>query len=179
MTHNGFRIVDAKQTPWRSSDPGAKERWSYQENVMTENLFIGCLMMTACVVIQCVVVALLLHVVPFLERNGVLRLTVLHAVWLLTSVLLIMFVGNLLQIAAWAGILLGFGEFGDFATAFYHSMVNFTTLGYGDLVMSEKHRLLGALEAANGVLMFGLTTGVLFALMQVLIRRASQAHPRG
>lgn len=146
---------------------------------MATNLLIGCFMMTACIAIQCVVVALLLRVLPFLERKGVLRLTVSHAVWLLTSVLLIMFAGNLLQIAAWAGVLLGFGEFGDFATAFYHSMVNFTTLGYGDLVMSEKHRLLGALEAANGVLMFGLTTGVLFALMQALIRRASGAHAGG
>ena len=39
---------------------------------MAENLIIGCLMMTACVAIQCVVVALLLHVVPILERKGVL-----------------------------------------------------------------------------------------------------------
>ena len=146
---------------------------------MAENLLVGCLMMTACVVIQCVVVALLLRLLPLLERKGVLRLPVLHAVLLLTSVLLIMFAGNLLQIAAWAGILLGFGEFGDFATAFYHSMVNFTTLGYGDLVMSEKHRLLGALEAANGVLMFGLTTGAVFALMQVLIKRALGAPAGG
>ncbi|HCU53896.1 MAG TPA: transporter, partial [Gammaproteobacteria bacterium] len=131
------------------------------------------------VAIQCVVVAHLLRILPFLERKVGHRLTVSYAVWLLTSVLLIMFAGNLLQIAAWAGILLGIAEFNDFATAFYHSTVNFTTLGYGDLVMSEKHRLLGALEAANGVLMFGLTTGAVFALMQVLIKRALGAPAGG
>jgi hypothetical protein len=37
----------------------------------------------------------------------------------------------------------------DYATAFYHSAVNFTTLGYGDIVMPPGWRLLSPLEAAN------------------------------
>jgi hypothetical protein len=51
-------------------------------------------------------------------------------------------------------------------------VVNFSTLGYGDLVMSEQRRLLGALEAATGVLMFGLTTGFLYAVLNSLMHRA-------
>jgi len=86
--------------------------------------------------------------------------------------MLILLVGNLLQIALCSGLYSAFGEFDDFSTAFYHSVVNFTTLGYGDLVMSEERRLLGAFEAANGVLMFGLTTSVLFAVLNALMRRA-------
>jgi Ion channel len=39
-----------------------------------------------------------------------------------------------------------------FAVAFYHSAVNYTTLGYGDLVMSEQWRLLGPQEAVSGTL---------------------------
>jgi len=62
------------------------------------------------------------------------------------------------------------GEFTDFELAFYHSVVNFTSLGYGDIIMSEKWRLLGALEAANGILMFGLTTGALLSVMTRLLR---------
>jgi hypothetical protein len=85
--------------------------------------------------------------------------------------MLIILAGNLLQITLWAALFLAYGEFVDFATAFYHSVVNFTTLGYGDLVMSEERRLLGALEAANGVLMFGLTTGFLFAVLYDLMQR--------
>jgi len=69
-------------------------------------------------------------------------------------------------------VFMNLGEFTDFATAFYHSTVNFATLGYGDLVMSEKRRLLGALEAVNGVLMIGLSTSVLFAILNVLMQRA-------
>jgi hypothetical protein len=50
-------------------------------------------------------------------------------------------------------------------------MVNFTSLGYGDLVMSEDWRLLGAMEAAGGILMFGVSTGVGLAIVTLLIQR--------
>ena len=76
-----------------------------------------------------------------------------------------------MQITLWAGLFFACNEFADFATAFYHSVVNFATLGYGDIVMSEKRRLLGALEAANGVLMFGLTTGFLYTVLSGLLQR--------
>ncbi len=72
------------------------------------------------------------------------------------------------------------GEFQDFGTAFYHSAVNFTSLGYGDIVMSEEWRLLGALEAANGVLMFGITAGLVIAVLTSNVdRRKAQAQPSG
>ena len=94
-------------------------------------------------------------------------------------VLAVLFAGHLLQFAIWAGLFHAVGEFNDFETAFYHSVVNFTSLGYGDIVMSERWRLLGALEAANGVLMFGLTTGGMMSIMTSLFgrHRKAQRHP--
>ena len=77
----------------------------------------------------------------------------------------------MVQCVLWASLFIFLGEFSDFATAFYHSTVNFASLGYGDIVMSEQWRLLGALEAANGVLMFGLTAGTMFAVMQNMVRQ--------
>lgn len=82
-------------------------------------------------------------------------------VMILSTVMLLMLVGNCTQIAAWSGLFMLLGEFSEYSTALYHSAVNFTTLGYGDLVMSERWRLLGALEAANGILMFGVSTAVM------------------
>jgi hypothetical protein len=61
------------------------------------------------------------------------------------------------------------GEFADFGTAYYHSAVNYTTLGYGDMVMSASWRLLGPLEAANGMLLFGVTTAMIFTIMLRLV----------
>jgi hypothetical protein len=54
--------------------------------------------------------------------------------------------------------------------AFYHSAVNYTTLGYGDIVMSAQWRPLGPLEAASGVLMGGLAAAVLFAVLTQLAK---------
>jgi hypothetical protein len=85
--------------------------------------------------------------------------------------MLIMLAGNVIQMTLWASLFFGYGEFKEFATAFYHSVVNFATLGYGDIVMSEKRRLLGALEAANGVLMFALTTGFLYTILSGILER--------
>lgn len=86
--------------------------------------------------------------------------------------LVVLFCGNLIQVAIWALIFEWLGEFQNYSEAFYHSMVNFTTLGYGDLVMSDAHKLPGAIEAANGVLMFGLTTGFLCSVLNVFIQHA-------
>ena len=83
----------------------------------------------------------------------------------ITLVLMMLFIGHLAQIAIWAILFMLLGEFDSFQTAFYHSAVNFASLGYGDIVMSEDWRLLGAIEASNGVLMFGLSAGTLLSVM--------------
>ena len=138
---------------------------------MGENLAIGLVTMAVCLAIQCTVVAILLDVLIALEKRGFIRLTVTCASSVLTVVMLIMLAGNLFQMTLWAGLFFTINEFTDFSTAFYHSVVNFATLGYGDIVMSDKRRLLGALEAANGVLMFGLTTGFLYTVLSAFMRR--------
>ena len=77
---------------------------------------------------------------------------------------------HLLEMAFWAALFMICGEFSDFGTAFYHSAVNYTSLGYGDLLMSPSWRLLGPLETANGMLLFGVSTAMVFAVMLWLIQ---------
>jgi len=62
----------------------------------------------------------------------------------------------------WLGALQSFGE------ALYFSLVTFTTLGYGDVTLPPRWRMLGAVEAANGTIMFGWTTALIVALAQRL-----------
>jgi hypothetical protein len=54
------------------------------------------------------------------------------------------------------------GEFSAFGAAYYHSAINYTTLAYGDVIMTPSWALLGPLEAANAMLMFGVTTVMIF-----------------
>jgi hypothetical protein len=91
--------------------------------------------------------------------------------YVISMVMMTLFAGHLLQVAIWAELFVLVGEFAVFRTAFYHSMVNFASLGYGDIVMSERWRLLGALEASNGVLMFGVTAGVMLSVMTRILSR--------
>jgi hypothetical protein len=79
-------------------------------------------------------------------------------------------VAHLVEIALWAVLLEWCGEFPQFGSAFYHSAGNYTSVGYGDLVMTPAWRLLGPLEAANGMLMFGVSTAMIFAVIQWLIQ---------
>src|SRR5258708_8036661 len=76
---------------------------------------------------------------------------------------------HLMEIALWAVLYLICGEFADFGTAYYHSAVNYTSLGYGDLIMSPSWKLLGPLETANGMLLFGVSTAMIFAVIQRLV----------
>jgi hypothetical protein len=84
--------------------------------------------------------------------------------------ILVLLAGHLVQIAVWATVFLVIGEFPAFADAFYHSAVNYTTLGYGDIVMSSRSRLLGPLEAVSGTLAFGWSTAIIVAVVVRLIR---------
>jgi hypothetical protein len=83
--------------------------------------------------------------------------------------IVVLLAGHMAQMAVWAAVLIATGEFGEFAVATYHSAVNYTTLGYGDIVMSPRWRLLGPLEAANGTLAFGWSTAGASALSKALI----------
>jgi len=53
----------------------------------------------------------------------------------------------------------------------YFAFVNYTTLGYGDVVPVERWRLVGPLTAMNGVLMFGWSTAVIFEIMRRTMHR--------
>ena len=89
---------------------------------------------------------------------------------------LVMMVGSLVQIMLWGGLFLWLGEFEQAYDAIYHSAVNFTSLGYGDIVMRRERRLLGPLEAVNGVLMLGMSAAALMAIVQHMITQLRDAR---
>ncbi|MFI5456259.1 MAG: ion channel [Isosphaerales bacterium] len=84
-------------------------------------------------------------------------------------VTLITAAAHLIQIALWAVAFLVCGQVSTFETAFCLSAQNFTAFGYGAVMLSERWRLLSPLEATNGLLFFGISTAVLFAIMSSLI----------
>jgi hypothetical protein len=91
-------------------------------------------------------------------------------VTIVAGAVLVALAAHLVEIAAWALAFVLCHQFPDYSTAFYHSAVNYTTLGYGDIIMSASWRLLGPLEAADGSLMFGVSTAMIFAVILRLIQ---------
>ncbi|HKF67194.1 MAG TPA: ion channel [Vicinamibacterales bacterium] len=77
---------------------------------------------------------------------------------------------HLVEIALWALLFMMCGEFSAFGNAFDHSAVSYTTLGNDNVIMSPSWRLLGSLEAANGALMFGVSTAMIFTVVQRLVQ---------
>ena len=56
------------------------------------------------------------------------------------------------------------GALPDFESALYFSTTSFTTIGYGDVVLDRRWRLVSAIEGANGLLLFGWSTAFLFSV---------------
>lgn len=143
---------------------------------MLRNLTIGLPIMLVCLALQA---AVTFWSVQFYMRHpaAALRGSGLFAnVRPLLIVMIAMMLGNFVQIVIWATLFIFLGEFSELYEAVYHSAVNFTSLGYGDVVMSKRWKLMGPLEAANGVLMFGMTSAALMAMLQRLIKVRFEAE---
>lgn len=131
------------------------------------NLVVGLPAMLICLILQAIFT---FSSVRYYVRQAQSHGGLIAEVRPLLIAMLIMTFGNLLQIILWGALFLELGEFGEFYDAAYHSAVNFTSLGYGDVVMSTHWKLLGPLEAVNGILMLGMTGAALMAILQQLIK---------
>lgn len=89
---------------------------------------------------------------------------------IVAGAMLLALAGHLIEIGLWALALDFCGEFSNFAAAFYHSAGSYTTLGDSTVLISPRWRLLGPLEASDGMLMFGISTAMIFAVVQRLIQ---------
>jgi hypothetical protein len=143
------------------------------------NFLIGLPTMLLCLLLQvAVAVWCVRHYVRHASLVGTGQgfLTAMRPMLVATLALL---AGTLLQITLWGLLFVWLGEFKQAYDAIYHSAVNFTSLGYGDIVMSRERRLLGPLEAANGVLMLGMSSATLMAIAQHMIAALRGADSQG
>ena len=101
-----------------------------------------------------------------LERSPNRRQCALLIVSLCGGILLL----HLIQTSLWAVYYYTQNLFSDFETSLYFSMVSFTTLGYGDVLLPKKWRLLGVVEGFSGVLLCGISTAFIFAVINAVFQ---------
>ena len=138
---------------------------------MTGQLLIGGLFISIAVIIQATAFefltrSLLLLVPKWLKINRSYAPTVI-----IVFAVLCIFAIHTVQIWVWTAGYIVLGEFDALRTALYFSTVTFTSLGYGDITLSEHWRLLSSIEAVNGILMFGWSTAYIYRLMTYVWQR--------
>ena len=139
---------------------------------MLSRLSIALVLMAACVAIHAAGVSWALRELRRSPRPtprfwAGTRLFVLVAAWMVML--------HLTEVAVWAGFYLWKDAMPDLPSALYFSAVTYTTTGYGDLVLAEEWRLLGAVEALTGILMCGWSTGFFFAIVNRLYEAPAEA----
>ena len=141
------------------------------------NVLIGSVMMVVTTAIHAAGMTLALQAIRGKAAEPRKRHERLNIYWL-GRIVVLMFLVSLVEVAAWVAVYLGLGAIQGVEKAAYFSMVTFSTLGYGDIVLDQSWRLLASFQAANGTIMFGWTTAMVIAAVQHLHFGQEVRHPQ-
>jgi Ion channel len=93
----------------------------------------------------------------------------LRLVAVMIAAISILMLAHFIEVLVWALSYVIIGVAPEGADRVYFAFVNYTTLGYGDIVPLARWRLLGPITAMNGVLLFGWSTAVIFEVLQKIL----------
>lgn len=130
------------------------------QQILWGSLFLGiCLILHIALLSWCAQV--LARLAPRLERWKI----GLQLMMMVSVTLAIIVFAHTFQVWIWAFVWIGYDILLDWNSAVYFSLVTYTSLGYGDIVLSPAVRVFGAFASVTGLLSFGLSTAFLVALM--------------
>jgi voltage-gated potassium channel len=103
--------------------------------------------------------------VKFQARSSSLSTSIRLTVGVTIRVLALLLL-HMLEVALWAALFYREGCFPDFRTSIYFSLITYSTVGYGDVVLNVQYRMLGGIEALVGILMLSWSTAILIGYLQ-------------
>lgn len=109
----------------------------------------------------------LLRVIDLIEMGSN---TPLERFIMIVAAFFVVLLGHTFQVWIWAMKLRIAGVLQTLDDAVYFALVTTTTLGYGDVTLDKKWRIVGAMGAVSGLLTYGLSTAFLVGLMEALLR---------
>jgi len=109
-------------------------------------------------------------------RAGLVGSTVTAAgpIGIIVTVTLALATLHAIESAVWAMAYVSLGALSSFSDAALYSLDSMTTRGAAGLSLASNWRMMGAIEAANGMLLFGISTAFLFAVMQRILKAPVQ-----
>jgi hypothetical protein len=100
-------------------------------------------------------------------RNPGLRHVIPIVICMVGGVGLLLAMLHAVEAAIWAAAYVWLGALDSPRDAILYSIDSMTTRGASGLMLQQHWRIMGALEAAGGMLLFGISTAYIFAVMQV------------
>ena len=142
---------------------------------MLRDIVVSCIIVGICVEIHTAGLVVLAERV--LDRRSTLQRL---GAWAHGAVMLAVFAAviilHMIETAIWAGFYLWWDLFHDFETAWYFSLTSYTTIGFGDVTLPERWRMLGGVEGFSGVLLCGISTAFIFVILNAMVNdRVAQA----
>ena len=120
------------------------------------------------IAIHAVVMAAVLRVAHIADERATSRQS-LRLVAVMIATVSVLMTAHIAEVVVWAFAYMMVGIAPPDADLVYFAFVNYTTLGYGDVTPIERWHLLGPMTAMNGVLLFGWSTAVIFAVLRKTI----------
>ncbi len=124
-------------------------------------LFIGSIMMVGSLVISIIFFGVAARVLRWLDDTNAFGYRRFPLAFDLGIEGLWMLIVLTSTVWGWAALYMALGLFDNIEPALYFSIVSFTTVGYGDVVLEPGWRLLAGMTATHGLLTFGLFTAFL------------------
>jgi len=138
----------------------------------------GALLVVGTGVVQVFAQIVLSHMMEILPHPRTSPLPSFFMIAHSVTAVLVLMTGHMLQVTLWALLYhFDWGEFRTFGIALYFSLASFTTVGANELALSHGHRMVGALESAVGMLMFGWSTALLVRVVLSTDRNAPGGTP--
>lgn len=141
---------------------------------MIAQVFWGSLLLGACSLFHLVVLLWWVHLMR--DKSSALShlSSALGSGVVIGGTFAVILASHTIQIWGVAVALVGMGALSSLSDALYFSLVTYTTLGYGDLTLTEDFRIFGAMASVTGLLNFGISTAVLVAVLTRVLNNGSQ-----
>ncbi len=146
-------------------------------DVFEGQLLVGLLVCLACIAVHSVIMAVVswsAHHARQVAEPLHPRLRLVLVMGVAVSVLM---AAHVIEVAIWGVAYAALQAVPKISDAFYFAFVNYTTLGYGDILPEPRWRLLGPITAMSGVLLFGWSTAVIYDVLRTIAQVIPAAAP--
>ena len=141
--------------------------------MLETQILVGTLMIITSVLFHVTALIYLVNTLIRLTKSKEATLAGFRSIVFVSVAVLFIVAIHTIEAWGWAAIYYALGEFTEFNQSLYFSVVTATTLGYGDITLSERWQLLSSFEAMGGLILFGVTIAFLFEILRPFFDRKS------